>query len=89
MFRIAQLCQEELGLCTLCKLMTTGCVFQVGHLREVSNKTHNAELKLFLEVEFGPVIHSYSYGCYNLWFEAYCCSNCCMKGIVFYNLLLL
>ncbi|KAM1524120.1 hypothetical protein ACFX10_008754 [Malus domestica] len=26
----------------------------VGHLREVSNKTHNAELKLFLEVEFGP-----------------------------------
>lgn len=40
--------------------MTTGCVFQVGHLREVSNKTHNAELKLFLEVEFGPVIHSYS-----------------------------
>ncbi|XP_034224980.1 ubiquitin carboxyl-terminal hydrolase 12 isoform X5 [Prunus dulcis] len=28
----------------------------VGHLREVSNKTHNAELKLFLEVEFGPEI---------------------------------
>ncbi|CAN6577228.1 unnamed protein product [Malus baccata var. baccata] len=26
----------------------------VGHLREVSTKTHNAELKLFLEVEFGP-----------------------------------
>ncbi|XP_068341634.1 ubiquitin C-terminal hydrolase 12-like isoform X1 [Pyrus communis] len=26
----------------------------VGQLREVSNKTHNAELKLFLEVEFGP-----------------------------------
>ncbi|XP_044508657.1 ubiquitin C-terminal hydrolase 12-like [Mangifera indica] len=25
----------------------------VGQLREVSNKTHNAELKLFLEVEFG------------------------------------
>ncbi|KAG6693931.1 hypothetical protein I3842_09G025300 [Carya illinoinensis] len=25
----------------------------VGHLREVSNKTHNAELKLFLEVELG------------------------------------
>lgn len=28
---------------------------QVGSLREVSNKAHNAELKLFLEVEFGPV----------------------------------
>ncbi|XP_062112310.1 ubiquitin C-terminal hydrolase 12 isoform X6 [Humulus lupulus] len=26
----------------------------VGQLREVSNKTHNAELKLFLEVELGP-----------------------------------
>ncbi|XP_009379676.1 ubiquitin C-terminal hydrolase 12-like isoform X1 [Pyrus x bretschneideri] len=26
----------------------------VGQLREVSNKTHNAELRLFLEVEFGP-----------------------------------
>ncbi|KAH7554220.1 hypothetical protein JRO89_XS12G0136900 [Xanthoceras sorbifolium] len=26
----------------------------VGQLREVSNKTHNAELKLFLEVEIGP-----------------------------------
>ncbi|CAM8927423.1 unnamed protein product [Rhodiola kirilowii] len=26
----------------------------VGQLREVSNKTHNAELKLLLEVEFGP-----------------------------------
>ncbi|KAK7839224.1 ubiquitin carboxyl-terminal hydrolase 12 [Quercus suber] len=26
----------------------------VGHLREVSNKVHNAELKLFLEVEHGP-----------------------------------
>ncbi|KAI3946167.1 hypothetical protein MKW98_008760, partial [Papaver atlanticum] len=25
----------------------------VGHLREVSNKAHNAELKLFLEVEVG------------------------------------
>ncbi|KAM1524126.1 hypothetical protein ACFX10_008757 [Malus domestica] len=29
----------------------------VGQLREVSNKTHNAELKLFLEVEFGPDLH--------------------------------
>lgn len=28
---------------------------QVGALREVSNKAHNAELKLFLEVEYGPV----------------------------------
>ncbi|KAF5189288.1 Ubiquitin carboxyl-terminal hydrolase, partial [Thalictrum thalictroides] len=26
----------------------------VGQLREVSNKAHNAELKLFLEVELGP-----------------------------------
>ncbi|GKC14166.1 ubiquitin carboxyl-terminal hydrolase 12-like protein isoform X2, partial [Tanacetum coccineum] len=26
----------------------------VGHLREVSNKNHNAELKLFLEIEIGP-----------------------------------
>ncbi|XP_076911421.1 ubiquitin C-terminal hydrolase 12-like isoform X1 [Bidens hawaiensis] len=26
----------------------------VGHLREVSNKANNAELKLFLEVELGP-----------------------------------
>lgn len=26
-------------------------VFQVGHLREASNKAHNAELKLFLEVQ--------------------------------------
>jgi len=29
---------------------------QVGQLREVSNKVHNAELKLFLEVELGLVI---------------------------------
>ncbi|KAG6401642.1 hypothetical protein SASPL_138506 [Salvia splendens] len=29
-------------------------VLQVGTLREVSNKAHNAELKLFLEVEHGP-----------------------------------
>ncbi|KAA8518418.1 hypothetical protein F0562_015892 [Nyssa sinensis] len=29
----------------------------VGQLREVSNKTHNAELKLFLEVEFGLDLH--------------------------------
>lgn len=28
---------------------------QVGQLREVSNKAHNAELKLFLEVELGLV----------------------------------
>ncbi|CAD6270087.1 unnamed protein product [Miscanthus lutarioriparius] len=28
--------------------------FKVGQLREVSNKAHNAELKLFLEVELGP-----------------------------------
>ncbi|MQM10211.1 hypothetical protein Taro_043102 [Colocasia esculenta] len=28
-------------------------LLQVGLLREVSNKAHNAELKLFLEVEFG------------------------------------
>jgi len=28
---------------------------QVGQLREVSNKVHNAELKLFLEVEMGMV----------------------------------
>lgn len=31
-------------------------VFQVGQLREVSNKANNAELKLFLEVEFGLVM---------------------------------
>ncbi|EPS58994.1 hypothetical protein M569_15818, partial [Genlisea aurea] len=30
----------------------------VGALREVSNKAHNAELKLFLEVECGPDRHS-------------------------------
>lgn len=30
-------------------------VLQVGQLREVSNKVHNAELKLFLEVEMGMV----------------------------------
>ncbi|KAL6005120.1 CSN-associated deubiquitinating enzyme Ubp12 [Asimina triloba] len=30
----------------------------VGQLREVSNKAHNAELKLFLEVEHGPDLHS-------------------------------
>ncbi|KAG0497188.1 hypothetical protein HPP92_001879 [Vanilla planifolia] len=29
-------------------------VQSVGQLREVSNKAHNAELKLFLEVELGP-----------------------------------
>ena len=29
---------------------------QVGQLREVSNKSNNAELKLFLEVELGPVM---------------------------------
>ncbi|RRT65282.1 hypothetical protein BHE74_00019051 [Ensete ventricosum] len=29
----------------------------VGQLREVSNKAHNAELKLFLEVELGLVIY--------------------------------
>ncbi|KAM7261649.1 hypothetical protein ACFE04_020726 [Oxalis oulophora] len=29
-------------------------VFTVGQLREASNKTNNAELKLFLEVELGP-----------------------------------
>ncbi|KAK7401183.1 hypothetical protein VNO78_12504 [Psophocarpus tetragonolobus] len=29
----------------------------VGQLREVSNKVHNAELKLFLEVELGPDSH--------------------------------
>ncbi|GLT61911.1 hypothetical protein SLA2020_345830 [Shorea laevis] len=29
----------------------------VGQLREMSNKTHNAELKLFLEVERGPDLH--------------------------------
>ena len=32
------------------------CTVQVGQLREVSNKGHNAELKLFLEVELGLVI---------------------------------
>nr|KYP36626.1 Ubiquitin carboxyl-terminal hydrolase 13 [Cajanus cajan] len=32
---------------------TTFNVFKVGQLREVSNKVHNAELKLFLEVELG------------------------------------
>lgn len=31
-------------------------VFQVGQLREVSNKANNAELKLYLEVEFGLVM---------------------------------
>ena len=30
-------------------------IVQVGLLREVSNKPHNAELKLFLEVESGLV----------------------------------
>ncbi|KAI3924454.1 hypothetical protein MKW98_032655, partial [Papaver atlanticum] len=29
----------------------------VGQLREVSNKAHNAELKLFLEIELGPESH--------------------------------
>ncbi|KAK9939265.1 hypothetical protein M0R45_015967 [Rubus argutus] len=29
----------------------------VGQLREVSNKVHNAELKLFLEIELGPDLH--------------------------------
>ncbi|KAL6199593.1 hypothetical protein ACLB2K_029377 [Fragaria x ananassa] len=29
----------------------------VGQLREVSNKVHNAELKLFLEIEIGPDLH--------------------------------
>lgn len=29
---------------------------QVGQLREVSNKTNNAELKLFLEVDCGLVL---------------------------------
>lgn len=28
---------------------------QVGQLREFSNKNHNAELKLFLEIETGQV----------------------------------
>ncbi|GMN39634.1 hypothetical protein TIFTF001_008866 [Ficus carica] len=32
----------------------------VGQLREVSNKTHNAELKLFLEVELGLDLHPIS-----------------------------
>ncbi|RZR93642.1 hypothetical protein BHM03_00022182 [Ensete ventricosum] len=31
--------------------------YMVGQLREVSNKAHNAELKLFLEVELGLVIY--------------------------------
>jgi ubiquitin carboxyl-terminal hydrolase 7 len=30
---------------------------QVGQLREASNKAHNAELKLFLEVHFSPQEH--------------------------------
>jgi len=30
-------------------------LLQVGQLREVSNKVHNAELKLFLEVELSAV----------------------------------
>lgn len=29
---------------------------QVGQIKDITNKAHNAELKLFLEVEFGPVI---------------------------------
>ncbi|CAA2968698.1 Hypothetical predicted protein [Olea europaea subsp. europaea] len=29
----------------------------VGALREVSNKAHNADLKLFLEIEFGQDLH--------------------------------
>ena len=38
-------------------------IAQVGQLREVSNKAHNAELKLFLEVELGPVniVYLFSY----------------------------
>jgi hypothetical protein len=32
---------------------------QVGQLKELVNKAHNAELKLFLEVELGPVIASF------------------------------
>lgn len=39
---------------------------QVGQLREVSNKAHNAELKLFLEVELGPVMMCWS--CYHFFF---------------------
>lgn len=34
-------------------------VFQVGHLREASNKAHNAELKLFLEVQRVGAVHFY------------------------------
>lgn len=37
-------------------LMILRNVFQVGQLREVSNKTSNAELKLYLEVEVGLVM---------------------------------
>lgn len=32
----------------------------MGQLREVSNKAHNAELKLFLEVETGVVVTFYN-----------------------------
>lgn len=40
-------------------------VFQVGQLREVSNKANNAELKLYLEVEFGLVMdYCYSSSCF-------------------------
>ncbi|XP_070665819.1 ubiquitin C-terminal hydrolase 13-like isoform X2 [Malus domestica] len=35
-------------------------IIKVGQIEGVSNKMHNAELKLFLEVEFGPILRPIS-----------------------------
>ena len=48
-FYFFNLCQS------ICHFNLFSSIAQVGQLREVSNKAHNAELKLFLEVELGPV----------------------------------
>lgn len=43
----------------LCNPLMAILLLQVGQLREVSSKAHNAELKLFLEVELGLVMLFY------------------------------
>lgn len=48
----------SLALCLFAHFLVCNSknALQVGQLREVSNKANNAELKLFLEVEFGQVV---------------------------------
>lgn len=46
-------CEKSVGYYLICTILF---MLQVGQLREVSNKVHNAELKLFLEVELGLVM---------------------------------